>query len=285
VTEQRHGLFNVENKGRTLALQRINAALVLPFWISLAFAVVQFGVRYRFEGVKELRREFARAARDGGGPVLVCPNHLTLADPLLVGWSLGSLSWYARHWWAPPWIVLAQKNVERIFPAMLRPLAWIAKCIPIPRGGNRFAVAAVLERLKNLLMLGDAVLIFPEGRRGRNGQVDVQANTYGVGRVLQAVPGCRVLCIYIRGELQQSWSDIPACGDRFHVRFAWLEPMSDARGMRRSVELTNQVLSRLANLENEHFAEMRLRSGDENVHPNAAEFQPVSPNPCSTTTL
>ena len=79
--------------------------------------------------------------------------------------------------------------------------------------------------------------------------MDVDARTYGVGRILSAVPGCRVLCVHLRGLGQQEMGDVPRRGECFRVRLALHEPTSEARGLRRSVELTRQVLVQLASLE------------------------------------
>ena len=112
------------------------------------------------------------------------------------------------------------------------------KCIPVERGGDRREVGRVLERFSCLLSRGDVGLIFPEGGRSRSGRVDVDASTYGVGRVVKALPGCRVLCVYLRGEGQTTYTDAPARGERFRVRFASLEPKTEHGGMRGSLAIT-----------------------------------------------
>ena len=81
-----------------------------------------------------------------------------------------------------------------------------------------------------MLSRGDVGLIFPEGGRSRSGRVDADAATYGVGRVVKALPGCRVLCVYLRGEGQTTYTDAPARGERFRVRFASLEPKTEHGG-------------------------------------------------------
>ena len=34
-----------------------------------------------------------------------------------------------------------------------------------------------------------------------------------MGRIVRAVPAARVLCVYLRGDAQQTWSDLPARGE------------------------------------------------------------------------
>jgi hypothetical protein len=96
-------------------------------------------------------------------------------------------------------------------------------------------------------------LVFPEGERSRTGRVDAEATTYGVGRLVRSLPGCRVLCVYLRGEDQGAYSDVPARGDRFRVSVEHFEPKTDHRGLRGSIDISRQVLARLARMEAEYF--------------------------------
>jgi hypothetical protein len=210
-------------------------------------ALLRLGGRYRIEDLRGVRREYRRLRAQTPGALLVCPNHLTLIDSALVAWALGSPSWWWRHFSELPWNV----PEETLFASTRsrRVLAWLLKCVPIRRGGDRRRMAETLGRLLHLLRRGESVLIFPEGGRTRLGHVDVGARTYGVGRVLGAVPGCRVLCVHLRGLGQQEMADVPRRGERFRVRLALHEPSSQARGLRRSVDLTRQVLEQLAGLE------------------------------------
>jgi hypothetical protein len=70
---------------------------------------------------------------------------------------------------------------------------------------------------------------------------------------VKGLPGCRVLCVYLRGEGQSGYTDAPARGERFRVRFASLEPKTEHAGMRGSLAITRQVLARLKALETEWF--------------------------------
>jgi hypothetical protein len=59
--------------------------------------------------------------------------------------------------------------------------------------------------------------------------------------------------VYLRGEGQDSWSDLPRRGERFHVSVACIEPKSDQRGLRASLDVARQITTRLAELEQRHF--------------------------------
>jgi len=134
------------------------------------------------------------------------------------------------------------------------------KCVPIVRGSDRREVAAVLERLRYLLVRGEAVLMFPEGGRSRSGRVELESAAYGVGRVASLFPDCRVVCVYLRGEGQDTYGDLPARGERFHVRVEAIEPRSEHGGPRGALDVSRQIVARLAELEKAHF---ERRSGRE----------------------
>ena len=97
--------------------------------------------------------------------------------------------------------------------------------------------------------MGERVLVFPEGGRSRSGRVDLAQAAYGVGRLVRALPGCRVLCVYLRGARQETFSDLPARGDVFHVATTVLEPTSSERGLRGERDIARQIVGTLVALE------------------------------------
>ena len=88
------------------------------------------------------------------GPLLVLANHQSMFDPVLVG--LASRRYLSY---------LARKNLFE--QPVLAPLIRSLNAIPIDRGLGRDGIQAVL----NALGQGQAVLIFPEGERTHNGEV------------------------------------------------------------------------------------------------------------------
>ncbi|MEE8313538.1 MAG: lysophospholipid acyltransferase family protein [Myxococcota bacterium] len=218
-----------------------------PLWIPLTVLVLRFGLGYRIEGLAEARARFRRILAERSGPLLICANHLTLIDSFLIAWALAPSWRYALRFDLLPWNVPERTNFSSGFWSAL--LTYLAKGIPITRGGNRPDVAEVLRRVSHLLARGELALIFPEGTRSRTRRVDVESAAWGVGRVIGGLPGCHVLCVYLRGRAQESWGRIPARGDRFHVDLSCIEPKSDQRGMRRSRDLSRQVVTELARME------------------------------------
>ena len=99
----------------------------------------------------------------------------------------------------------------------------------------------------------EVALLFPEGGRSRSGRIEDGAGAWGVGRIVGAVDGCRVLCVYMRGRQQETWSDYPAKGDSIYVDIDCIEPKSDHRGARRSRDLAQQIMTRLKAMEEAYF--------------------------------
>jgi 1-acyl-sn-glycerol-3-phosphate acyltransferase len=234
-----------------LEVQRAVGWLLAPLWLPLCAGLVRWYFGWRVEGLAELRREYARLRRESTQPLLVCPNHLTMLDSAIVAYALGSWPHYLLCHAALPWNVPERRNFASTW--WQRVLVYLMKCVPVERGGDRRAVGRSLDRVLHVVERGDVALIFPEGQRGRGGRVDPEATTYGVGRIVKALPRCRVLCVYARGEKQQSWGGLPARHQRFRVLLDCFEPKTDHRGLRGSVDLSRQILLRLAALERRYF--------------------------------
>jgi 1-acyl-sn-glycerol-3-phosphate acyltransferase len=232
-------------------VQRAVGWVLAPLWVPAVVVLMRWAFGWRLEGAAAVRREYRALWEAGEGPVLVCANHLTLVDSALVAWALGSPAWYLTHYAALPWNVPERRNFAESLPSRL--LVYLMKCVPVTRGGDRAEIAAVLGRLSHLVARGETVLLFPEGGRSRSGRVDEENVTYGVGRLLGEVPACRVLCVYVRGEHQDGFSDLPVRGERFRVRCTTLYPTSQWTGLRRARDASRQIIQALARLEQRHF--------------------------------
>ena len=237
---------------RRLARQRRVGRILAPFWIPLTAAAMRFGMGWRIENAPELRERYRRLRRESRAPLLVCANHLTMIDSVVVAWALGTPLFYLRDYASLPWNVPEARNFAATWWS--RALVYVMKCLPILRGADRKDAALVLAGVAHVLRDGDVALVFPEGGRSRTGRVEPEAAAYGVGRLVKAVPGCAVLCLYLRGRGQASFSAMPAWGERFRAEIAVLEPKSDAGGLRGSLEIARQIVGRLAEMEQAFLA-------------------------------
>ncbi len=107
-------------------------------------AVFGFGVRV-----------WGRKHAPPGGAALVCANHQSFFDPVLVGLALDARLNY-----------LARQSLFQV--PVLKQLITYLDAIPIDRDG--FGLAGIKETLKRLKR-NEQVLIFPEGTRSRDGEV------------------------------------------------------------------------------------------------------------------
>ncbi len=236
---------------RQVALQRAVARVFSPIPILIVVGLMRFWLRLRVAGAKEARAHYREIVASDRAPLLICGNHLTMVDSALIGWALAGPWWYLRHFRTLPWNLPEQTNFAT--NPLHRLLIYLFKCLPIRRGGSRSEVALTLQRFAYTLAAGDVGLIFPEGGRSRSGRVEVESAAWGVGRVVKSVPNCRVLCVYLRGDAQNGYSNLPRQGDTLRVSLSLLEPKSHHGGLRGSRDVARQIVSRLGEMEREYF--------------------------------
>lgn len=234
-----------------LVVQREVSRLLSPISMTLIWVALRLIGGYRVEGLAEVRREYREIRSRSSAPLLICANHLTMVDSFVIAWALGNPLWFVFRFSALPWNV--PERINFAVRGWQKALIYVLKCIPIHRGGRRSEVAGVLTRVAHLISHGDTVLIFPEGGRSRSGRVEVDNAATGVGRVIRSVPDCRVLCVYLRGDEQAGYSNVPARGDRFYAAVSEIEPKTDATGLRGSRDLVQQVVRKLSDMETEYF--------------------------------
>ncbi len=120
----------------------------------------------------------------GGG--MIAPNHSSFLDPPLVGVSCpGKVLFLAR---------------ESLFhPRAFAWLLWQLNTHPVSKGkGNISTLKTALE----IIQSGEKVVIFPEGKRSMDGQL--QAGQLGVGMLVQKAH-CRVIPVYVHGTFD-AWN-------------------------------------------------------------------------------
>jgi 1-acyl-sn-glycerol-3-phosphate acyltransferase len=94
------------------------------------------------------------------GPALIVPNHVTYMDPILVSFAANRPMRFLmyRGLYETP-------GLEWLFRAL--------GAMPISAQDPRAVTAATLERARRALADGETVVIFPEGRLTRDGELDV----------------------------------------------------------------------------------------------------------------
>jgi 1-acyl-sn-glycerol-3-phosphate acyltransferase len=235
-----------------LSLQYVLGRLAVVITVPLIFLAVRLR-GYRIRDLERVRSEFARLHREHEGPWLICPNHLTMIDSVLISYGMASLLGHMARFTRVPWNLPERDNFQRnLFLAVL---CYLGKCLPVNRGGNREELQRLFDKCRSVLGLRQSLLIFPEGGRSRTGRVNRENFSYGVGRFLDECPGCRVMLVYLRGDGQETFSTLPRLGERFTMKVEVFDPGSvDGAGLRLQREYARRIVERLAGMEEEYFA-------------------------------
>lgn len=128
------------------------------------------------------------------GPVLLASNHASFLDPPLIGVALRREASF-----------LARESLFRVplFGALIRSI----NALPVDRGGRS---PKGLKSIVNLLAQGQAVALFPEGTRTRDG--NLQPAQAGVGLAV-VKSGAPVVPIRIHGSFEsysrRMWFPLP----------------------------------------------------------------------------
>ncbi|MDO8784870.1 MAG: lysophospholipid acyltransferase family protein, partial [Syntrophales bacterium] len=235
-----------------LQLQYTLGQMAIFFLGPLYFIAIKL-LRYRVRGLKELRREFALQIKKHEGPWIICANHLTMIDSMLLTYSTASLYTHLMHYRVLPWNLPERNNFQRNI--LLTLFCYLAKCIPVNRGGDRKEMKKTLDKCAYLLTEKQHLMIFPEGGRSRTGRVDTENFSYGVGRFIKDIAGCEVMCIYLRGDGQDNYGTIPKFGERFTAVMSVLElQKTELGGLRAQKYYAEQIIKRLAQMEEDYFA-------------------------------
>lgn len=240
-----------------LCLQRFLGRLSIFVIAPLTHLFVRV-MGYRVREVRRVRRTIRHLFQEHGGPWIICPNHLTMIDSIILQCAMAPLHGYMVRYRRLPWNLPERANFQKnIFLAVL---CYLSKCIPISRGGDRGKMKATLDRCVYLLKKRESLLIFPEGGRSRTGRVDVEKASYGVGRLVANVPQCRVMCVYLRGDGQETYGGIPRFGEQFTMQTdAFTPEMTEGKGLKAQRDCARQIVERLARMEEEYFDRKRHR--------------------------
>ncbi|HPC04343.1 MAG TPA: lysophospholipid acyltransferase family protein [Syntrophales bacterium] len=240
----------MENRGKRVRRQILAGRFAVLFTAFLTFLFIRV-FRYRFVNLREFRREMKRIREEHEGPWLICPNHLTMIDSVVAAFAMAPLREYILHFRQLAWNLPERDNFQKN-PALAL-LCYLCKCLPVHRGGSRDEVRETLDTCTLLLARGESIVIFPEGGRSRTGRVDREKASYGVGRLYAQSDDCRILCLYLRGEGQDTWSAVPKRGERFTVAAAVLTPDRGARGLRAQRACAEAIMDRLIEMEEDWF--------------------------------
>jgi 1-acyl-sn-glycerol-3-phosphate acyltransferase len=215
---------------------------------------------YRVRDLREIRRRCAAEFAKHKGGWIICSNHLTMIDSFILSYAIFSLGQHIISYKKLPWNLPERNNYKDNIILMI--LCYLSKCIPINRGGSREKMKESLEKCIYLLKSGETIMIFPEGKRSRTGRVDKEGFSYGVGRFVKSLDNCKIMCMYLRGDKQESYSVIPAWGEKFSIEIEIFTPQPvQGSELRVQREYATQIIERLAKMEENYFVLRRERCG------------------------
>jgi len=234
-----------------LSLQRVLGHLfVLPLGAIIIY-LLRFRRRYTISNLKEIRKQFKEIV-SSGEPLLVCSNHLTMIDSVILQWAFASLPWYFLHYRCFCWNIPAVEHARS--KLSWRIITFVTKCILIDRQGSVGHIKQTFKKICQCVKRGDLFMIFPEGTRSRTGRVVTEDITYGIGKVVQRVPNCKILCVYLRGHNQEHYSTFPPHGARFSIALTPITPTSTHTGLRATRDYSLQAATTLKKMEEDYFA-------------------------------
>jgi 1-acyl-sn-glycerol-3-phosphate acyltransferase len=243
-------------KRLSVKLQNLIAQISVPFTFGAALLLLRGFLGYRWENLRAFRTKIRSLLDRQNGPVILCPNHLTMIDSLLLIWAM-TPAWRALS--KPrlfPWNTPEKKNFSH--NALFRFFCYIGKCLPVVRQGPAHKTRVFMDKIKVLLAKGQSLMMFPEGTRSLSGRVDTKNFAYGIGKIIDDIrrEGLRpqILCLYLRGKHQTCKSAVPSRGDKFFIDAELVEPRTPHSGLRAARDLATQIVQRLAGMEAAYFA-------------------------------
>lgn len=223
-----------------------------PIGASSMFILIQ-GLRYRIENLKELRAMYHALAKEPG-PLMICCNHLSYMDPVLLHHAFGNHWKFFWNYKAYPWNLAASEYATN---PVFGPVCWFSKVMFIRRGARPKYLEDLFQVVSELLANGEVVNIFPEGRRSRTGRFDSRKLAFGIGQILTRVPkDFTVLCVYLRAKENAGFGSFPKPGTEFVVRYQAVKFSQLASTKEAGILVTQKIAHQILELENRFFAEL-----------------------------
>ncbi|MDY6825544.1 MAG: lysophospholipid acyltransferase family protein [Thermodesulfobacteriota bacterium] len=208
-------------------------------------------VGYRVNNLKKHRKDIAALFKEHKGPWIICANHLTLIDSVLLSYVMFPVWRYMLQYRLLAWNLPEKRNFQR--NPVMASLCFLLKCIPVVRGGERESIKACFAKCGYFLKRRESIMIFPEGTRSRSGRINTDAFSYGPGRLVDSHPECRVMCLYLRGDRQATYSNIPAPNDHFYFAVSTCEVDRNISGFKAHRAHARKIIGKLAEMEGAYF--------------------------------
>jgi len=223
----------------------------LMWWVPLGF----FLIGLRVKELKKLRAYYKEITDEKYPPLVICPNHLTYVDSIILITTFANHFWYPFHFRRHMWNLAAKEYAKN--PIFLF-VCYFSKVLFISRENEKNNDYPTLKTAIKLLRCGHIVLVFPEGRRSKTGRFDDSKLAYGVGKIISEIGECRVLCTYLRcPELGEKARGLPALGSKYTILTELVHYNKKSWGSHPAAGITRDVADRIKKLETKYFETLR----------------------------
>lgn len=232
-------------------LQRILGNLSFSLIGFIVVLLIKYYYKFSIIDHKTHQKFFKELAKKNK-PLLICSNHLTMIDSVILQYAFGNYFFYLLKYKFFMWNVPAREVFAKNFFAKV--FLFLTKCIPIDRKGSREYHEMILNQIQYILLLKEPFIIFPEGGRSRKGTFDLENLTYGVGRIVYDLKNLDVLCVYLRGDKQEHFTNFPEKNSKFYVSYRLIQPKTNlSKKLLAEKELALQIGTTIKELEEEYF--------------------------------
>lgn len=246
-----------------LLLQRIiGFCCLILFLYPILWIWVFIIKRYKIENLKNIRNTFKTIKSQITEPLIICPNHLTYIDSIMLLLAFGSWWYYIWNYYTLSWNFPKTEHIKNNL--FYKIFCYLGKCIFLDLNSSTEQPKIAMKQAVYLLSKGEYLMLFPEGHRSLTGVIDTKNFMYGVGQLVLAVPNTKILCVYLRGSSQQARSNFPKTGDNFYCRLKLINPIDEStntllpnNSLRAMRNISKNIITNLAAMEQDYFAHTR----------------------------
>ncbi len=232
-----------------LSLQKGIALLCFPLLYSMIIIWLRFYKKYTIKDLKAVRQQFKQIKQSTTNGLLICPNHLTFIDSLILIWAFASPWSYISSFRTLCWNLPKASHVKA--SKLYRSICYLGKCILIETDSKVSKQA--MDQASYLLNQGQFVMVFPEGTRSNTGRINTENFIYGVGKLHLDSNLKQLLCVYLRGDSQQTASKMPKSGEQFTVSMQLTAVETEQTGRRAMRDVATQMIDSLVMMESRYF--------------------------------
>ncbi len=236
-----------------LWFQQLICFLLFPLLYLLCIFWMKYVRKYRINNLSEIRDQYRKICQANANGLLVCPNHLTFIDSMLLIWAFASPWQYSTHFRSLCWNLPKASHVKESW--VHRVVCYLGKCLLIEK--ELSASKQTMSTASKLLQKGHHIMVFPEGTRSDTGRVNEKNFVYGVGQLHIDSELPQVLMVYLRGKQQLKATKLPVKGEHFTIDMKLVEIQSDQKGRRAMRDVAGKMIGALVELEELYWARQK----------------------------